>query len=164
VKLARGFLLALALAAVAGVAYAGNGTEGARWTGVLSGAQENPDADPDGTGKADLRVDVAGGSVCFDIKFDGIGTPNRAHIHRGAAEVNGGIVVTFMELRIPPTVPGAPASDPLNDVLEEKERLEGCVSAPPALLAEIAADPGGFYVNLHNSRYPGGAIRCQIEI
>jgi hypothetical protein len=159
----RGFLLAVALAAVAGVAYAGNGTEGMRLTADLSGAQEVPPADPDGSGKADLRVDVEGGQVCFDIKFDDINTPDRAHIHRGAAGTNGGIVVTFWELRIPPAAPGAPASDPRNDELEAKQRLDGCVSADPALLAEIAADPSAFYVNVHNSRFPGGAIRCQIE-
>ena len=35
--------------------------------------------------------------------------------------------------------------------------------ADPALLEKIKATPGAYYVNLHNSRYPGGAIRGQLD-
>jgi hypothetical protein len=124
----------------------------------LSGDQEVPPADPDGRGLALVRVDVAGGEVCFDVKVNGAGTPNRGHIHVGAAGVNGGIVVPFFELR--PT--DAPASDPRHDALENG-RLVDCVSADPAVLRDIVANPDGYYVNLHNTRYPGGALRCQLE-
>ena len=37
-------------------------------TARLSGAQEVPAADPDGSGKAVVMIDVAAGQVCFDIK------------------------------------------------------------------------------------------------
>jgi hypothetical protein len=30
------------------------------------------------------------------------------------------------------------------------------------LIGEIAANPSGYYVNLHNARFPGGAIRGQL--
>jgi hypothetical protein len=157
-----GLAVALMLLATASVTYADDGT--VRLTARLTGAQEVPPADPDGGGKAVVEVDVAGGEVCFDIKFDAIGTPNRAHIHEQVAGVNGGIVVTFWELRIPPADPGAPASDPRNDVLEDRQELSGCASvADTALLQRIVDNPAGFYVNLHNARYPGGAIRCQLE-
>jgi hypothetical protein len=29
-------------------------------------------------------------------------------------------------------------------------------------VAEILADPGSYYVNVHNAEYPGGAIRGQL--
>jgi hypothetical protein len=32
------------------------------------------------------------------------------------------------------------------------------------LLEAIAADPAGYYVNLHNPRFPGGAIRGQLTL
>ena len=32
----------------------------------------------------------------------------------------------------------------------------------PAILADIAAHPENYYVNLHNSRFPGGAARGQL--
>ena len=78
-----------------------------------------PAADPDGSGKATVMIDVEAGQVCFDIKsLSDTGTPNRGHIMKVGAGVNGGIVVPFFELRIPPADPGAPATDPRNDALE----------------------------------------------
>ena len=75
----------------------------------LTGAKEVPAADPDGTGKAKLHIDAAGGQICFDIKdLTDTGTPNRGHIHSGPIDGTGGIVIPFFELR--PT--DAPASDP----------------------------------------------------
>jgi hypothetical protein len=133
-------------------------------TARLSGAQEVPvAADPDGSGKADVHIDVAAGEVCFDVKLSDTGAPNRGHIHEGAAGVNGPIVVTFFELRIPPTEPGAPPTDPRNDALENG-RLQDCVPGDPVVLARIVADPAGFYVNVHNARFPAGSMRCQLEI
>jgi len=132
-------------------------------TARLSGAQEVPPADPDGSGKAVVEIDVEAAEVCFDIKsLSDVGTPNRGHIHEGAAGVNGGIVVPFFELRIPPAEPGAPATDPRNDALESG-RLQDCVAGDPVVLARIVANPAGFYVNVHNARFPGGALRCQLE-
>jgi hypothetical protein len=157
-----GLSIALILLAAASVASADDGS--VRLTANLEGAQEFPvPADPDGSGKAIVDVDVAGNEVCFDIKFDGIQTPSRAHIHEAAAGANGGIVVTFWELRVG-VDPGAPATDPRNDVLEDKERLSGCTEVTDtALLQRIVDNPAGFYVNVHNARFPGGALRCQLE-
>jgi CHRD domain len=129
----------------------------------LSGANEVPPADPDGDGKADVEWEINGNEICFDVEFDDIGTPNRGHIHEGAAGINGPIVVTFFELRPPPADPGAPAADPRNDELEEDDGLKDCVPADPAVLARIEANPQNFYVNLHNARFPGGAVRGQLE-
>ena len=88
-----GLAVAMALLATASVTYADNGT--VKLTARLTGAQEVPPADVDGSGKAKIEVDQAAGEVCFDIKFDAIATPNRAHIHEQVAGMNGGIVVTF---------------------------------------------------------------------
>jgi hypothetical protein len=154
-------IAAMGLLATGSVASAQNQT--VTLTARLSGAQEVPPADPDGSGKAEVEIDVEAGQVCFDIKsLSDTGTPNRGHIHAGAAGVNGPIVVPFFELRIPPADPGAPASDPRNDALEDG-RLQDCVSADPAVLAQIVANPAGYYVNVHNARFPGGSLRCQLE-
>ena len=149
-------IVAIGLATTASVAAADNTVT---LTARLSGAQEVPPADPDGSGKATVHIDVEAGEVCFDIKsLDDTGTPNRGHIHRGGPGVNGGIVVPFFELR-----PGdALATDPRHDALEDG-RLQDCVPGDPAILAEIVANPGDFYVNVHNTRVPGGSLRCQLE-
>lgn len=104
--------LAVGLFSGASVASASDGT--VYLTARLTGAQEVPPADPDGSGKAKVWIDVAGGEVCFDVKLDDTGAPNRGHIHSGAAGINGPIVVTFFELRVTDT---QPASDPRNDAL-----------------------------------------------
>ena len=127
----------------------------------LSGHNEVPVADPDGDGRAKVEINVDDGTVCFSVKFDDTGTPNRGHIHVGVAGANGGIVVPFFELGAVQN-PAGPA-DPANDELESRRRLEDCVSASPAVLAQIAANPSGYYVNLHNARFPGGAIRGQLD-
>ena len=149
-------VLALALASTASVsAHDSRVTLTAR----LSGAQEVPAADPDGRGKAKVRIDVKAGEVCFEIdNLKDTGTPNRGHIHTGAAGVNGGIVVTFFELR----PQDAPATDPRHDELEDGE-IEDCVAGDPVVLADIVANPQNYYVNVHNTRFPGGSLRCQLE-
>src|SRR5262245_21440179 len=130
-------------------------------TARLSGAQEVPPADPDGSGKAFVMIDVEAGEVCFDIKsLSDTATPNRGHIHVGGAGVNGPIVVPFFELRVGAD-PGAPATDPRNDALESG-RLADCVPGDPAVLAQIVANPANYYVNVHNARFPGGSLRCQL--
>lgn len=109
----------------------------------LSGANEVPPADPDGRGTAAVTIDVATGEICVDMRVSNITTAVAAHIHRGAAGVNGPVVV-------PLTAPNTTSAQ--------------CVTASPVpLAAEIAANPGGFYVNVHTADYPNGAIRGQLS-
>jgi hypothetical protein len=135
----------------------------------LAGANEVPAADPDGDGRARFEINSATNQICFRVAFDDTGTPYRAHIHRGVAGVNGGIVVTMFELGGGGTPPGnlgnpiaANPADPRFEPLEEGG-LRDCVTADPAIIAEIQANPAGFYCNLHNARFPGGAIRGQLK-
>jgi len=128
-------------------------------TARLIGENEVPPADLDGSAKATVHIDVDGGQVCFQIKnFKDTGTPNRGHIHHAPAGANGPIVVPFFDLNT-----AASVADPRNDQLESG-RIEDCVSvADHALLADIVANPDQYYVNVHNSRYPAGSLRCQLE-
>jgi hypothetical protein len=155
------FILFSALALVAtglgGTAALGDHDD-TKLTAKLTGRQEVPQADPDGEGKAKVKIDVAAGRACFELRFDDTGTPSRGHIHQGARGVNGPIVVAFFELRST----DAPATDARHDALEEGA-LKDCVSADAAVLQDIAANPDGYYVNLHNARFPGGAIRGQLD-
>ena len=140
-----------------GIAIASGGDGGeTELRAELSGDQEVPPADPDGTGEAKVEFTLGEEELCFEVKFEDTGTPNRGHIHRGVAGVNGPIVVEFFELVASP-------ADPRHDQLEAKSELEDCVPASVSILNEIAANPQGFYVNLHNARFPAGAIRGQLE-
>jgi len=153
-----GFVLASALLATGAVANAGDGNS-VKLSARLQGSQEVPPADLDARGKAEVTINIRAGTVCFDVKFGRVGTPNRGHIHKAPAGENGPIVVPFFEL-LPAA---APNTDPRHDQLE-RGRLRDCVTGvDQTLLADIVANPDLYYVNLHNTRYPGGAFRCQLD-
>ena len=158
--LLAGVAVVLGGTAIGGVAIA-NGSQD-RLRADLAGTNELPATDPDARGRARVELNIEDGEVCFSVRFDATGTPNRGHIHIGDAATNGGIVVPLFELAGPPAIPAPVPFDPRHDALEEG-RLEGCVPASPDLLRQIAANPGGYYVNLHNTRFPGGAARGQLE-
>lgn len=135
----------LAASMLAGCVAAGEMPPRLELASTLTGFQAVPGpGDLDGTGTARLRVDAAQGQVCWTLAARGIAPASAAHVHRGEAGSVG-----------PPMVPlAAPGAD---------ERSEGCAPVAPALAAEMIARPHAFYVNVHNSAFPGGAIRGQLR-
>lgn len=133
-------------------------------TAHLSGANEvSPTTgalgagDPDGSG--DAAVLFRGDTVDFALSWQKIGAPTRGHIHIGAAGVNGGIDVVFFEQLAPGSTDHYVHQVPTSAV-----GVTGSVKGvDPAVLAAIAADPAGFYVNLHTDDYPAGAVRGQLS-
>src|SRR5919106_2573095 len=108
----------------------------------LTGAAEVPGpGDPDGSGKADITLNQGLGQVCFEITVSDITLPaTGAHIHVGTADVAGPIVV-------PLTPPDASGSS------------SGCVeNVDKDLIKAIRKDPSGYYVNVHTTDFPGGAV------
>jgi len=106
----------------------------------LSGAQEVPPnaGDPDGFGIAHLEIDSVALTINWNIVVNNILLPpTGAHIHQGVAGTNGPVRVDFSSM-----LSGSGLFD--------------------ADLAGVLADPSGWYVNIHNSAHPGGAIRGQI--
>jgi len=134
---------ALGLAACETVQEEINEATGPKFHAALTGAKEVPPADPNGTGTAHIAVASALNTLCADLKVQDIGAVTAAHIHRGAAGVNGPPVVTL----------SAPDDD--ND-------SDDCDVVEDAILDEIVANPAGFYVNVHTADYPNGAIRGQL--
>ncbi|MBA3870940.1 MAG: CHRD domain-containing protein [Anaerolineae bacterium] len=113
---------------------------------TMTGANETQPADPDGTGTAAITIDMANSQVCYTVAVQNIALPaTMAHIHRGAVGVKGAPVVTFDAL---PDASGTATS---------------CVKTDAALLQEIASNPAGFYVNVHNAEFPDGAVRGQLS-
>jgi hypothetical protein len=114
-----------------------------------------PTGDPDGTGTAAFTFNitnaldpVAGADVCWDLNYKNLtGTPTAAHIHRGAAGVGGPVVI------IPPTLPNLTATG-----------TTGCTNIAGTLAAEVVANPAGFYINVHTTDFPAGAIRSQLSV
>ncbi|MEO5840600.1 MAG: CHRD domain-containing protein [Acidimicrobiales bacterium] len=107
-------------------------------TAALSGANEVPPRPGTQTGSAVITLNQGQSEVCYDITVSNIiGTVVAAHIHFGVAGVNGPVVVP-----LPP--------------------LSGCVSADQGLIQQIRQNPDAYYVNVHTTTYPGGAVRGQL--
>jgi hypothetical protein len=116
----------------------------------MTGTVEVPQGDPNATGTALIRLNAAEGLVCFKLVVTGANAPIIAsHIHRGATGVAGPVVVGFIPLT-------TSATD------SNVQQSKGCVSADPALIREIAGNPSGFYVNVHNKNFPAGVVRGQL--
>ncbi|HSH44744.1 MAG TPA: CHRD domain-containing protein [Longimicrobiales bacterium] len=113
---------------------------------TLTGDTEVPGpGDDDGSGTAEIVLDDDDNEVCWDIQVEDITLPaSAAHIHEGAAGVAGPIVVTL----------SAPDAD---------GNAEGCVDASDDLIDDIIDDPEDYYVNVHTSDFPDGAVRGQLR-
>jgi hypothetical protein len=114
-------------------------------TATLTGAAEAPTpGDLDGAGTATLRLNPGQGKVCFVLTASNIILPAAAaHIHLGPVGTAGPVVVPLS----PPDATGISG---------------GCVSATRALVKAILQNPSDYYVNIHTSDFPAGAIRGQL--
>jgi hypothetical protein len=101
--------------------------------------------DPDGSGLAGVLIRNTDPTLCYAILVTGIDTPTEAHIHEGAAGVNGPVVV--------------PLTPPENGNPGDSEE---CISPDMTVLTRILQNPAGFYVNVHDAAFPNGAIRGQL--
>eukprot|EP01041_Mallomonas_annulata_P032933 gene32933-55491_t len=91
-------------------------------------------SDPDGMGHATLKVDAAKSQICYSLMVEGIAPATMAHIHKGAAAASGPVAVPLI------------SPDPAG-------KSAGCATADAAVVADILANPGGYYVNVHNTEF-----------
>jgi hypothetical protein len=123
------FLLALLPAATYAQSY----------SAVLNGTSEIPGpGDTDGIGFAVVTID--GTTLHYTVFHQNIGAPTQAHVHTGASDVAGPVLVT----------------------LDVNTLTNGSVAVSQEIANQINANPSGFYVNVHNAEFPGGAIRGQL--
>lgn len=112
----------------------------------MNGANERPGpGDPDALGRATITIDDETNRLCLTLWWYRVdGTLSGLHIHLG-----------------PPTAPGpvvVPFAVPTGTFTYQCVTIEN-----EALLDNIAANPGQYYINLHSTPlYPGGAIRGQL--
>lgn len=111
------------------------------FTANLSGSNEVPAGDAGATGKATVTVDAGSGEVCAKVTST-VTDAAAMHIHKGAKGANGAVVVTL-----------------------DVKSINGdsiCAAGTAAVAGDIAADPAGYYVNIHTPAAPGGAVRGQL--
>ena len=119
------------------------GTVGESWQTALVGSQEVPGpGDATATGTAKVTADATTNTICADVTVQRLPAPTMAHIHSGDPGVAGSPVLTL--------------DTPVGG------RSKQCYSVDKALAAAIIANPGGYYVNIHDAAHPKGAIRGQL--
>ena len=140
----------------AGFAFAAPVAEGGRkFVTALTGQAEIAGgaltADMDGTGTAQVFVNHGQRRVCWNLtNLSNLDTLVAAHIHEAASNATGGIKISFFHF-----------GEPID--------LEGCTEGTAthpfdrARLKDIIQHPQNYYVNIHTSAYPGGAIRGQLS-
>lgn len=117
----------------------------------LDGKQEVPTpggpavGDQDGSAKA--LVEVRGDRVTFAVEWKKTAQLTLGHIHQGNAGQNGPVKVNLFTTPMPETLSAA----------------AGQTVIDPKLAEDIRKNPAGFYVNLHSTDRPGGAVRAQLK-
>ena len=169
----RSVRLCIAIVAIAGCAEPSStspGLEARQGTTLLAKAEDAPstvfnvqmqaDQEPNGAstseskGHAQIKI-YADGSMefTFTVNNKSDETFTRAHIHKAAAGSNGPIHWDFLE-----------AGNPVPNVTGQPAQLRGVARArAAAVLADLLANPSNYYVNVHSTAFPGGAVRGQIE-
>jgi CHRD domain len=106
---------------------------------TLVGANELAGGDPKGTGAFKVTIDAEAGDFCYSLAQTGLTDVTMAHVHSGAAGVNGPPVITI-------------------DLTDDE-----CRAVDPAVLKQIVDSPASYYVNIHTAALPKGAIRGQLQ-
>ena len=111
---------------------------------AMTGAVEVPPGDKDGSGTAKFEVNVGKGQICYTLSVKKLdGTITAAHIHLAPAGKAGPVVVP---LKAPVTGTSS-----------------GCASVKRALAKDILMHPSAYYVNVHTTVFPAGAVRGQLH-
>jgi hypothetical protein len=157
--------IALILLLATGVVHAGPAVP-ENFIAPLSGGEEVPAVDTNARGVAILQLSKDGTELSYKLIVANLKNATQAHIHCGAAGVNGPVVAFLFGFD--------PAGVTVNGVL-----AEGTVTAANVIpRPDSAACPGGVanfeellakmrsgnaYVNVHTVAYPPGEIRGQIR-
>lgn len=111
----------------------------------LTGMAESPMGAKHGAGSARFTFNVSKKTVCYSITVMGIKLPAAAaHIHSGKAGKNGPVLVPLM-------APG------------KTGHSAACVhSVNASLIKGMMNHPTSYYLNVHTTNYPNGAVRGQL--
>lgn len=138
----RFLFLAVAALVVPSLALAASQAMSPVVSAKLKGSNEAPaKGDPDGTGFVVVTFKASKGTACWQFKgVAKIGTPTAAHIHKGRKGAAGPVVIPF----------------------GNAYKAKGCQKAAKSLIEAIETNPNRYYVNIHNAKYAGGALRGQL--
>ena len=117
--------------------------------------------DPNGRGEIYVfGIDGDPTTLCYVLLVSKIselesapGNGRAAHIHEGARGTNGPVVANL----------AWPQDGQAGDCLTEGEAGPKFPTGETGIVQRILNNPHDFYVNVHNQKYPAGAVRGQLE-
>lgn len=117
----------------------------------LRGTNEVPPSGASSFGSAFVTFDPFNNNLTWEVNTSGIASPKLSHIHRGAAGVNGPVIINF----------ATDATQIANG------RTKGTISVATLGASDLtalasAATASGYYVNVHSDAFGGGEIRGQL--
>ena len=113
------------------------------YQGTMNGAEIVPGpGDNDGTGTFKVSLDNATNELCYELAWQNIDQPNASHIHVGAKDQAGRIMV---DLNFPANGPKA------------------CIPVDSTSVGHMTGGAKSHYVDLHNETYAEGAVRGQLQ-
>ena len=141
------FRLIAVAATVAALTLAGGGVANAKTGGMPAIPLNNEQAGVPDTGASGfLTYNITASQFCYRLEVRHLSAPvTVGHIHVGARNLKGGVVI------------------PLEVGKGTDWTVSSCVAATSAVLKEIAANPRGYYVNVHSENYKAGEIRGQLK-
>lgn len=143
-KIAAALAPALALAACATAEEAVVEKLTETYKADMTGAQVVGGGDPDGSATAEVSVSDNLNQICYDVNdIHGIGPVTGVMIHRGAPGTNGPVVLTMKQAN--------------------EGGWKGCTRRSEWVEDSIDKNFTSYYVQIHTSEYPNGAIRGQLH-
>jgi hypothetical protein len=130
------------------------------YTVQLAPANENPpitNAEQSGRGTAVITIHTDTNTVDFSFSMTGFPANTNvilAHIHPGAAGVNGGALIG---------VAGLAATTPLLLANGSGTYVANGVASSATNISNVVANPQNFYFNVHTTNNPGGVMRGQLQ-
>jgi len=121
------------------------------YSAELRGANEVPPAGSSAFGGAFITLDPNTNNLTWEVNTSGIVSPLLSHIHRGAAGVNGPVLINF----------ATSAAQIPNGRTNGSIDISSLDPSDKTALAS-ASTASGYYVNVHSSAFPGGEVRGQL--
>ncbi len=135
----------------------------------MSPANEVPPTSVQASAPATITIDytrdgsgrITGAQVTFDVNYSGFPPDTQftgLHIHNGPAGQNAGVVI---DSALPTTSPFTKSATGTGNFFQFVN-IGPDDTVALTNLNNLLANPSGFYVNLHTTVNPGGAIRSQL--
>ena len=120
-----------------------------RFTVQLTPREVPEGGDTNGQGTAELNLSEPGKQACFTVDWKGLkGEVTAFHLHVAAAGSEGPHWIDFFNDQ---HFPGADG------------KASGCVPTTPDKVRAVINNPAGYYLNLHSTAFPPGALRGQLR-